>query len=183
MTAPRVSRAAFNLRTNLFKTSEREQTNRVVLTYTNHVPDPRIDAHYIDLTDAQRSYLGINAHYIVKLNGDIERGRDPHTKCTRSRQKNLIDNAIFIAVVGGRDAETGYRAATITGEQDASVEWLMQAISDSLGMPLEVSDFLETWRDSRSTASTRSRDQEFVDMVYAGMTPEELAASPDRLQF
>ena len=183
MKQPRVNRAAFTLRTYLFKTSEREQTNRLVLTYTNHVPDPRIDAHYIDLTDAQRSYLGINAHYIVKTNGDIERGRDPHTKSTRSRQKNLIDNAIFIAVVGGRDAETGYRAATITDEQDASVEWLMQAISDSLGVPLEITDMLATWRDSRSLTSTRTRDQEIVDAVYAGMTPEERAAPPDRLKF
>lgn len=183
MTAPRLSRATSNLRTNLFKTSLREQTTRIVLNYTGHVPDPRIDAQYIDHSDACRSYLGITHHYLVKTTGNIEIGRDPLTKSPRTRQRRLHNTAIFIGFVGGLDPETGYRANTITDEQDASLEWLMQAISDSLGVPLEVTDMLTTWRDSRSLKSTVSRDQEIVDAIYAEMTPEELAASPDRIRF
>lgn len=183
MQSPRVSRATSTLRTNLFKTSEREQTTRIVLNYTSHVPDPRIDAQYIDHSDARRSYLGITHHYLVKTTGDIEIGRSPLTKSPRTRQRRLHNTAIFIGVVGGLDPETGYRANTITDEQDASVEWLMQSISDSLGVPLEVTDMLTTWRDSRSLKSTISRDQAVVDAIYAEMTTEELAASPDRIRF
>jgi hypothetical protein len=119
----------------------------------------------------------------VKTTGNIEIGRDPLTKSPRTRQRRLHNTAIFIGFVGGLDPETGYRANTITDEQDASLEWLMQAISDSLGVPLEVTDMLTTWRDSRSLKSTVSRDQEIVDAIYAEMTPEELAASPDRIRF
>lgn len=183
MQSPRVSRATSTLRTNLFKTSEREQTTRIVLNYTSHVPDARIDAHYIDHSDACRSYLGITHHYLVKTTGAIEIGRDPLTKSPRTRQRRLHNSAIFIGVVGGLDPETGYRANTITDEQDASVECLMQAISDSLSVPLEVTDMLTTWRDSRSLKSTASRDQAIVDAIYAEMTADELAASSDRIRF
>ncbi len=78
-----------------------------------------------------------------------------------------------------------YRKDTITPEQEASLEWLMQSISDSLGEELEVVDYIEGWGVSRSTAagSVNARHQEVVNILYSEMTDEELAASPDRITF
>lgn len=181
--SPRVTRATSVLRTEFFATSERERTNKLVLNYTSHVPDPRIDAHYVDFSDAMKSYFGITFHYLIKTNGDIEVGRDPKTCSAGSRMKRFQKGAIFVGIVGGLSADTGYRKDTITDEQEVSLEWLMQSISNSLDAELEVSDYIEGWGLSRSSAagSEKSRNNELFNILYAEMTDEELAASPDRL--
>ena len=182
---PKVTRAVSTLRTEHFQTIKRERTNKLLLTYTGHVPDPRIDAHYVDSSDAMKSYFGITYHYIIKTNGDIEVGRNPLTCSTGSRQKRFQKGAIFIGIVGGLAAETGYRKDTITPEQEASLEWLMQVISNNLEVELEVVDYIEGYGASRSDAagSRAARNNEVFNILYSEMTDEELAASPDRLKF
>lgn len=182
---PQVTRAKSVLRTEHFQTIKRERTNKLLLNYTSHVPEARIDAHYVDNSDAAKSYFGITYHYIIRTEGQIEVGRDPLTCSSGSRLKRYQKGAMFIGIVGGLSADNGYRVDTITEAQEKSLEWLMQAISDSLGVALEVTDYLENWSASRSltaAGSVKSLHSQTVDILYALMTDGELAASPDRIE-
>jgi len=92
--------------------------------------------------------------------------------------------AIFIGVVGGLEPTEGNRVATITNAQNEAVEWLVQELADTLGVPLEITDQIETWGASRSLKSDnagKAARSEFIDILYANMSDEELAASPDRI--
>jgi hypothetical protein len=163
---------------------KRERTCKLLLNYTSHVPDPRIDANYVDHSDAMKFYFGITHHYIIRTGGQIDVGRDPLTVSSGSRLQRLQKGALFIGVVGGLDVETGHRVATITDEQNASLDWLMQAIADSLGQELEVTDYLETWGSplvAKTEGSKKAIERLTVDLLYNAMTDEELAASPDRI--
>lgn len=140
-----VRRAACNLRTELFPTLPRESTESLSIAYTNTAADPRIDAAAIDAFDAQKSVFGILFHYVIKIDGTIEIGRDPRTRSTRTRNHAATMSAIHVGVVGGLDPETGDRAQTTTPEQEGAVEWLMQKLADTLNVPLEVHDARERW--------------------------------------
>lgn len=180
-----VHRASSTLRTELFTNLDRDITNKLLVGYTNHVPDPRIDADFVDYTDASRGFFGCSHHYVIGTRGRIEVGRDPRTCSTNTKQRRMHREAIHIGVVGGLATETGYRVATITDAQNEAVEWLIQAIADTLVVPLELTDNLEHWAASRSL--TKSNDvaaaiaADTYQRLYDAMTDDELAASDDRL--
>lgn len=179
-----VHRASSTLRTELFTVLDRDITNKLLVGYTNHVPDPRIDAAFIDYTDASRGYFGCSHHYVIGTTGRIEVGRNPRTRSTNTKQRRMHREAIHIGVVGGLSADTGYRVATMTEAQNEAVEWLIQAIADTLGVPLELTDNLEHWAASRSLTSKNAATAIAADTyqrLYDAMTDEELAASDDRL--
>ena len=172
-----VHRAVGSLRTELFPVMYRERTDKVVLNYTGHVPDPRLDAQAIDLLDASRHYLGCTHHYIIGTSGRIEIGRDPLTRSPRTRTKRFHNQAIFVGVVGGLAAATGNRIATITDAQHEAVEWLLQALADTLNVALEVADHIENWEASRklqSKDSFKSLKTEALDLLHDQMTAAEL---------
>ena len=162
----------------------REITNKIVLAYTGHVPDRRIDAQFVDRTDSAKGYFGCSFHYIVTTEGIIEVGRDPRNRSSRTRMRRMHESAIFIGVVGGLATDTGYRVNTITPAQNGSVEWLIQELADTLCESLEITDHIERWGDSRSLTSPnagKARDTDFLSLLYANMDDAELAASPDRV--
>lgn len=140
-----VRRASSPLRTELFPPLHREVTRSFSIAYTGTAPDPRIDAAALDEFDAADGYFGCSFHYVVKLDGVIEIGRDPRTRTSRTRNHFAKTEAIHIGVVGGYDQKTGRRMASTTVEQENSVEELMQAIADALRVPLEVHDSRENW--------------------------------------
>ena len=179
-----VHRASSLLRTELFPVMDRDKTNRVILSYTGHTPDPRIDAHAIDLFDAGLGYLGGSHHYVITTEGRIEVGRDPWTRSPRTRTKRYQREGIFVGVVGGIDVETGHRLASVTEAQNEAVEWLLQALADNLGVELEVVDHVENFAASRDVHSkdfAKATRAETIDILYALMTDEELAMSDERL--
>lgn len=179
-----VHRASSTLRPELFTTLDRDLTNKLVIGYTNHVPDPRIDAAFIDYIDASRGYFGCAWHYVVGTKGRIEIGRDPRTRSSNTNQRRMHREAIHIGLVGGLATDTGYRVATVTEAQNEAVEWLIQAIADTLGVPLELTDNTEHWAASRSLTSKDAATAIAADTfqrLYDAMTDDELAASDDRL--
>ncbi|SIT81218.1 hypothetical protein SAMN05421665_1235 [Yoonia rosea] len=181
---PKVHRAAALLRTELFPTMYRETTNKIVLAYTSHVPDPRIDAAAIDMLDATDHYLGCSHHYVISTEGRIEVGRNPLTRSSRTRIKRYQQQALFIGVVGGLAAGNGHRADTITAAQEEAVEGLLQALADNLGVELEVFDHIANWNASHNLQSKdigQTIRADTIDILYALMTDEELAASDERI--
>lgn len=92
--------------------------------------------------------------------------------------------AIFIGVVGGLAADTGYRIDTITDAQNEAVEWLAQDLADAVSVSLEITNHIENWaasRDIHSKEAGKSIRADTLDLLYALMSDEELAASTDRI--
>lgn len=134
------------------------------MAYTDHVPDPRIDAQFLDEFDSRKAYLGCTYHFVVKVDGTAEIGRKPSTISSRIK-KNLQHDHILIGVVGGRDEE-GNRVSTITPAQRNTVELLMQKIAEALQVPLTVTDYVE---------NKRLRDE----AIQADQVEEELEEAMD----
>ena len=180
-----IRRAVSTLRTEMFTTVERAKTNKAVVAYTGHTADPRIDAQFIDGSDCSKGYFGCSHHYIINTAGMIEVGRDPKTRSSRTRMRRMHHEAIFIGVVGGLATDTGYRITTVTPEQNEAVEWLLQELANTLGTSLEITDHIETWASSRSILKSsdaiKARNTEFLSILYAEMTDEEINASTDRV--
>lgn len=126
------------LRTDMFKTMERPETTGVFVAYTRTIADPRIDAAFFDTIHCQRGYFGGLWHYVVRLDGTVEIGRGPRTISSYSSDSFYAETQIYIGIVGGRDFDTGDFKQTVTPEQDAAVEELIQAIANALNVELEV---------------------------------------------
>jgi len=88
--------------------------------------------------NAKSGYFGCVWHFIVKTDGSIETGRDPRTISSVGNRANQPEQ-IVIGVVGGLSLE-GDLVANHTPEQDASVEWLLQTVADTLNVPLLITD-------------------------------------------
>jgi len=104
-------------------------------------------------------------HYVIRTSGLIEIGRHPATVSTRSRELQRLHFGLHIGIVGGIDPETGARMHTITPEQEASVEYLMQRLADYLQEPLEVHDHIADWAtlaraDADHEAEEREQEEE-----------------------
>jgi len=140
-----ISRAALPLRTEAFPTLPREITRSVSLQYTGTAPDPRIDANALDYFDSCRGALGCFWHYLVRIDGRVEIGRNPRAISTRTASYAATNEAIHVGIVGGYDPETGERCDTITPEQAVAVEELLQALADALNVPLEVHEAHLSW--------------------------------------
>lgn len=137
----KITRATTLLRTALFATRERTETTDVVISYTDTVPDPRIDAAFMDWFDARKYYLGAAFHYIVKTDGTVEIARNPRTISSRVNRQDQ-GHSIIIGLVGGRD-EDGLRVTTINPAQREAVEELLQGLADTLQVPLGVTDYIQ----------------------------------------
>ena len=161
----KINRAASTLKTDAFQTSDRETTRGIVVAYTDTIADPRIDAEFLDWTDASRAYLGCTYHFVVRVDGTAEIGRSPRTISSRIK-KTLQHDHILIGVVGGRDEE-GNRVTTITDAQRNTVELLMQKISDALQVPLEVTDHVENKRLRDEAAQAEHVEDELEQAMDA----------------
>mgnify|MGYP000072881165 FL=1 len=112
-----------------------------MVRYTNTLNDPRIDTAFLDWIDACKKYFGCTYHYVIMTDGTIEIGRDPETISSAGKRIYHWDH-INIGVVGGLD-EQGNQVANETPEQEAALEWLMQALADTLQVELTVTDHRE----------------------------------------
>lgn len=141
---PRIKRADTYLRTTMFATLPREKTTGLVVRYTHHPPDPRIDAAIIDIEHAKTGRLGIGWHYLVLVDGTVEICRHPMSVGAIGRDRCTMQN-IQIGVVGGKDRETGKFSETLSAEQRDALEALYQKLADTLGVPLEIDESLEKY--------------------------------------
>lgn len=84
------------------------------------------DADDIDVWHTERGFLGIGYHYVVKLDGTIQTGRDLTKAGAHVSGHNR--NTIGICYIGGLDAKTKKAKDTRTPEQKESLRWLIRAI-------------------------------------------------------
>lgn len=129
----------------MFQTRLREEPPRgIAVAYTNTLADPRIDADAIDMLDASRSFMSITYHYVVRVDGVVEVGRDPKRLTSRTRKPFVNHDELHVGTVGGLN-ENGEREQTTTQEQAEALAELEQALADALGKPLEVHDARVNW--------------------------------------
>lgn len=140
-----IRRAASPLRTELFTSQLRDETDSISVQYSGTAADPRIDAAALDYFDAKRGFFGASFHYVIKIDGTIEVARNPRSRTARTRNYAARSRAIHVAVVGGYNAETGRRLHTTTNAQEAALEALYQLLADTLGVPLTIYDGRENW--------------------------------------
>lgn len=138
----KIKRADTYLRTAMWPTVPREKTTELLVRYTHHIPDNRIDAVFLDKQHASKGLLGIGFHYVVKLDGVVEVARHPLTVGAIGRSAAFKMHSIQIGVVGGEDRETGHFANTLTSAQREALEELYQRLADALGVPLEIDEKL-----------------------------------------
>lgn len=132
--------APSNLRAQMFRTRERDSTDTIFVSYTNTPPDPRIDVRVMDDFDAHAGHFGLTYHYLIKTDGTIQEGRPIMTIAAQPKNLAIKLHCIAIGIVGGRDPETYELEDTITTEQEASLEDLMQHLADTLQVELTVED-------------------------------------------
>ena len=165
---PLISTARTVLRTDHFATRERPSTQSLWVRYTNTVNDPRIDAAFLDPLDGKKGYFGLAYHYIIRTNGHIEIGRDPRTISSVGK-RHLQPSQIVIGIVGGLSlgvSDTSVQqAANETPEQEAALEWLMQALADTLMVPLEITDGRE-YLQSGKHLETEEPCDEIGDPIF-----------------
>ena len=151
------------LRSDLFETRDRVTTTDVCVAYTDTTADPRIDAAYLDYTDAKRRYLGLTFHYIIKVDGSVEIGRNPSAISSRLPRQDQ-PTAILIGVVGGRDA-AGKRITTVTDAQRDSVEALLQALADALQVSLGVTDYVADKQERDALIQQEEADEALEEIL------------------
>lgn len=84
------------------------------------------DARDIDLWHKRRGFAGIGYNFVVKLNGDIEKGRD--LDATPAHVAGYNTRSIGIVYVGGVDKNTLKSKDTRTEAQKRSLEALLRAL-------------------------------------------------------
>ena len=170
---PLISTARTVLRTDHFATRERPSTQSLWVRYTNTVNDPRIDAAFLDPLDGKKGYFGLTYHYIIRTNGHIEIGRDPKTISSVGK-RHLQPSQIVIGIVGGLSLGVSgpspsdisvQQAANETPEQEVALEWLMQALADTLMVPLEITDGRE-YLQSGKHLETEEPCDEIGDPIF-----------------
>lgn len=128
------------LRTDLFKTSNRVETQYIAVRDTRTLVDPELDVKYFDAIHCRKGKFGIGYHFLVLVSGDIQLGRDLETCGAHSR--NLDDLSVGIGVVGGK-TEEGERENTRTKDQLEALDDLVEFLL-SIYPAAEVSDYYLT---------------------------------------
>mgnify|MGYP001048725920 CR=1 FL=1 len=74
---------------------DREKTNCIQIVRTNTTQDVDLSKHDLNKQELEKGNLGIGNHFVIKLDGTIEKGRDIN-KIGSGR-----DDAISLCIVGG----------------------------------------------------------------------------------
>lgn len=166
-----IKRADTYLRTTMFATLPREKTTGLMVRYTHHPADPRIDAAIIDAEHAKSGRFGIGYHYLVLVDGTVEVCRHPLSVGAIGRE-NFTRSHIQVGVVGGRDRETGKFSETLTSAQRGALEELYQKLADTLGVELEVDESLEkfTLAQNEKDEAAEAELEERLDRAETMMT-------------
>ncbi|OUW18598.1 MAG: hypothetical protein CBD18_02360 [Opitutales bacterium TMED158] len=119
----------------------RSQTNKVIL-HCSATPEGRdITAADIKKWHLDRGWADIGYHFVVRLDGTIERGRHLHLQGAHTKGHN--HDSIGICYIGGVEETDAPQPAwvakdTMTPEQETSVHYLMTAIRVLYGpIPME----------------------------------------------
>lgn len=164
MTPLHITPPAKTIRTDLFATRDRSDTRGILIRYSNTINDPRIDAVALDEWDCCRGYFGCISHFVIRTCGRVEIGRNPRT-ISSALKPWLSPDHLVVSVVGGLDPD-GTLIANETEAQEASLETLLQAIADALGVPLEITDqraYLRNKAYAEYLAATGGDEDELSD--------------------
>lgn len=74
---------------------DREKTSCIQIVRTNTTPDVDLTKHEINKQELEKGNLGIGHHFVIRLDGTIEKGRDIN-KIGSGRE-----DAISLCIVGG----------------------------------------------------------------------------------
>lgn len=106
------------------------QLLRIVLHYTATPPEMDIGVEEIRRWHLERGWADVGYHFVVRLDGEIERGRPVDVQGAHAYGHNAA--TIGVVYVGG-----GTGQDTRTGEQDMALEYLIGALQDVFG-PMDV---------------------------------------------
>lgn len=112
------------LRTDLFKTRDRETTSVIAVRDTLTEADPTIDATVIDEQHCLQGRFGIGYQFLITVTGDIQLCRGLYTIGAHSRDYDQI--SVGIGVVGGTVNKE--RMYTRTEEQEAALQDLIEVM-------------------------------------------------------
>ena len=97
-----------------------------IIVHCSATPEGRdVDAATIDMWHKERGWSGIGYHYVIKLDGSIEYGRDINK--TGAHVKNHNKGSIGICYIGGCDASMKDKD-TRTQEQKESLLLLLKTL-------------------------------------------------------
>lgn len=122
------------LRTDLFKTVERDQTRFIAVRDSLTEASPEIDAKHLDAEHCRQGRLGIGWHFLILVCGAIVLCRDIDT--VGSHSWNFDKVSVAVGVVGGVDPkltgvkDTSDRAYTRNPEQEAALGDLIEVLQD-----------------------------------------------------
>ena len=114
------------LRTDLFKTVDRDETRFIAVRDTLTKNDPDVTATEIDTKHCREGRLGIGVHFLILANSDIQLGRDVNTVGSHTRTMDW--NSVAVGIVGGKDEE-GLNAHTRTPEQLEALDDLIELLT------------------------------------------------------
>lgn len=130
------------LRTDLFKTVDRDETRFIAVRDARTNPGEPHDITVIDAAHCKQGRLGVGWHFFVLTNGTIQLGRNIET--CGSHSKGLDQLSVSIGVEGGTN-EKGDTALTRTEDQWSAIADLIQFLGDRYPSS-EVSDqYLEDY--------------------------------------
>ena len=105
----------------------REKTNVIEVTRTNTHPNKNLSKHDLHKLELEKGNLGIGHHFIIKLDGTIEKGRDIN-KIGSNR-----DDAIALCIVGGLDKDNK-EDASYTDDQRKSYGRIIDFVYRTYGV-------------------------------------------------
>lgn len=114
------------LRTDLFKTLDRDETRFIAVRDSLTKPDPEYTVKYFDAIHCKRGRLGIGWHFLILVSGCIQLGRDINTCGAHS--KDIDEVSVGVGIVGGKneDNEDEY---TRTPDQLEALTDLIEVLS------------------------------------------------------
>ena len=106
---------------------DREQTNCIEVVRTNTKPDLDLSKHDLNKQELEKGNLGIGHHFIIKLDGTIEKARDIN-KVGSGRK-----DAISLCIVGGLNKDN-IEDKTFTKNQRISYGKIIDFIYKTYGV-------------------------------------------------
>lgn len=105
----------------------RKETKVIEITRTNTVPDETLTKHDLHKAELAKGNLGIAHHFIIRLDGTLEKGRDIN-KIGNDRQ-----DAISVLIVGGLTTDK-QKDTSYTEQQQKSLDRIIEFASKHYGV-------------------------------------------------
>jgi hypothetical protein len=105
----------------------REKTKVIEITRTKTKPNENLSKHDLNKSELEKGNLGIGHHFVIKLDGTIEKGRDIN-KIGSNR-----DDAIALCIVGGLN-KNGEEDTSFTNAQRKSYGRIIDFVYKTYGV-------------------------------------------------